>query len=573
MGVHGFDYDEERMMLCSIAASQPSQPTRLQIALWATIMVVTLGLLVYDWADYRVGMYGDDSAYVALADSLLRGLPYGTLLDPLEYEPTQFPFVFPMLLAPIRAFLPDAPDALRLVPVAATLGFLSVLFWGWRWLGRGLNYWYGLGVTALTALSPVTILHGHTVMSEAVFMLFCLLFVVWVERVVERPMRGWGIGLGILAVGLVYVRTVGLVFLAVGIGYLIWKRRQAVWRQLAVAAAVMIVLPGGILLTTSVRPLDLLPQEYVAQLSSVLDTLAKRARATTTTQTPELNAEGQGPPSRNVKTLTELLLTHLDIADKLPFQLERAVIKSTNEVGLAFVRYIPIVALILLTAYGGLIWVRRSGVTAFQLVALTYMFVLLLWIWVGSRLVHPIQPQIFLSLLMGVAGVFHGVTAGILHWNGKWAARIVAAFCLVMLGVWGWLDLQLSPTMFLPGDLRARITILQANLPADAIVLSTRADTDYLYLSQTFVEVPRSFGDTNAIREYMRRNAIQYVVTPPGLVAAPNEGEGRRIGSGERFRFAIEPLIQNQTLQEEYLNARADIAIYRVDERAPAGEP
>lgn len=559
-------------MFGSLKSGQLAEPTRLQIILWGAIMAVTLGLLVYDWADYRVGMYGDDSTYVALADSLVLGLPYGTVLDPQNYEPTQFPFVFPMLLAPIRAIAPNALDALRIVPLAATLGFLSVLFWGWHWLGRGLNYWYGLGVTALTAWSPVTILHGFTVMSEAVFMLFCLLWLVWVEHVIEHPTRGWGIVLGVVAVGLVYARTVGWMFFGVGIGYLIWKKRGAVLRELAATAAVMILLAGSVLSTTSVRPLDLVPQEYSAQFASVLNILAKRAAQTTVIPRPGSDADGTATASRSVKPLTDTLLTHVDIADLLPFQWERALIRATDQAGLTFLRYIPILALILVIGYGTVMWVRQTGVTAFQLVAVTYMVVLLLWIWVGARLVYPIQPQIFVALLVGLAGVWRAITHRILRWNGGWTGQAVAVMVLLILGAWVWLDLKVSPTMFVPDYLLARTAILRANLPTDAIVLSTRAPTDYLYLTQTFVEVPRSFGNPNAIRGYLRRNHIQYVVSPSGVVPPPGGSEDVRIGIGTRFRFAIEPLVQNGTLQEKYLNARADIAIYKVDERRLEGQ-
>lgn len=554
-------------------SSQGIKPTRLQIVVWGAIMAVTLWLLVYDWSGYRVGTYGDDGSYIAATDSLVHGVPYGTFLDPENFEPTQFPFLFPLLLAPARALLPNALDAMRLVPLAATLGFLTVLFWGWRWLGRGLNYWWGLAVTALTALSPVTILHGRTIMSESVFLLFCLLVIVWVERVVEHPTRGWGIVLGLLAFGLVYTRTVGWIFLAVLIGYLLWKKRGAVVRQFGAAAATFILLLGIVLVTTTVRPHDLLPQEYVSQLSDMVRAYTRPKNDSSPYLGPAYDAEGNRQTERKGPTWQVTLLNHLDFADKLPYQLEHAVITATDQAGVPFLRYIPILLAILLVVVGAVTWVRATGVTALQLIAVGYLCVLAFWIWNGSRLVHPIQPQLFLALLLGIYGALYVITVRVLRQNRRWAAGGVAVSTVLVLGAWGWLDMQLSRTILLPGDQVARAAVLQAYLPPDAIVLSTRAETDYLYSPQTFVEVPRSFDDTMEIRDYMRRNHITFIVSHAGVIASTKENDNLRVTKVRRFMYYIQPLIENRMLEQEYFDAQGDLAIYRLDESVPAAQP
>src|SRR5881394_3262048 len=103
-----FIRDSVMMPLTMMNSAVPPivKPTRLQIGLWLAIMLLMLALSLYDWDGYRVGTYGDDASYVTNADSLLQRVPYGTLLTPGQERVTQFPFLLPLLVAPLRALFP-----------------------------------------------------------------------------------------------------------------------------------------------------------------------------------------------------------------------------------------------------------------------------------------------------------------------------------------------------------------------------------------------------------------------------------------------------------------------------------
>lgn len=561
----GYRRTQEKVMSHSLTKSRMF-PARLHIILWGALMLVTLYLLLYDWSGYQVGTYGDDGSYVAATESLLYDGNYGMFLDPAEFEPTQFPFVYPLLLAPLRVWFPDNLDALRIVSLAATLALLTVLFWGWGWFGGGLSYWWGLALTAVLALSPVTILHGRTVMSEAVFLLFVLLLVLWVEYVVERSPRAWGVLLGVIAVGTVYSRTVGWAFLLPAVAYLIWKLRGTVGRQLGVAAATMAALLVLIVTLTTVRPVDLLPQEYLAQLSvlyrSPIPSGTRPGAETADPAVPGFAEASLEIISRGSVTL----LNHLDIADKLPYQMERAVIDATDQMGMPFMRYVPIVGALVLVILGTVVWVRLTGATLLIIVAPPYILMLMLWGWNGSRLMYPVQPQLFLALMLGLYAVGSRLAARLPGNDRRLLVIASVAVVLLWLGGWVWLDLRLTRTMLLPGDQMARAAVLERHIPTDAIVLSSRAETDFLYSPQRFVKIPRARIGTAELRHYLIANQASYVIAPFG--AAPViEVRKLRVPRMTRFLTTIAPLIEARALVELYNDVAGDIAIYRVDKQ------
>jgi hypothetical protein len=538
-------------------------PTRLQILLWAAVMLGTLALLAYNWTSYQVGTYGDDGSYVSVTDSLLQGIPYGTLLDTDLDDPTQFPFVYPLILAPLRAFFPNDLNALRYVSVLATLGVLAVLFWAWRWLGRGLSYWWGLAVVALTGFSPLTLLHGHTVMSEALFLLFWLLLIVWTEYVAFRAPRAWGILFGLVSVALVYTRLAGLVIVAAALLYLFWKMRRAVWKQLGVAAVAAAAPLALILLTTSVRPVDLLPNEYMNQLAAIYD--GDNATNEEVARRVLESADDSSPirPENPIQRTVGAIWYQLDFADKLPFQLERAVISTTDALGISFVRRVPFLVLLALVVLGLVVWVRRSGVTLFFLALPAYGFLLIAWSWQGPRLVYPIQPQLFLAVLLALAAVTAWLTGRLRGDSRRVTAAVLGAITGVWLLAWLWLDLNLSRTMVLPGNQIARAAILAQYLPADARVLSTRAEVDYLYTPRRFYDFPRGLGSPARLRQFLLEKNFDYVVAPSGVETTP-ENDSLRISRVQRFVVYLQPLIQEGFLVAAYDDPVGDLAIYRV---------
>lgn len=534
-------------------------PTRIQIILWAFILLLMLALSLYDWNGYQVGTYGDDGSYVTNTDSLLRGVPYGTLLTPGQDRVTQFPFLLPLLLAPFRALLPQSLDALRVVPLGATLLALTVMFWGWRRIGRGLSYWWGLAVVAVTALSPITILHARTVMSEAPFFLFSLLMIVLLEQVTLKPPRAWGIWFGVLLVCVLYTRTIGWVFIVAWLAYLLWRRGRAVFPQLGLALVTTVLLLGAVVLTTTVRPVDLMPQEYVTQFTNYFE-------GGRTVRAADADIMPTGISNRTFsESVLFSILVHLDLADKLPFQMERAVIDWTDAHGVKFLRYLPGIAAVGLACLGAFLWWRKTGLTAFQVIVLPYLALLFLWPWNGARLFYPVQSQLLLAALIGLYGVVQWALSRLRVAGNpaRLAGQFVAALVLVLAVASVWLDLRFTRTMLLPGDQIARAAQITSTIPADAIVLSTRATTDHLYAARTFIDVPLRITSTDQVITLVERSGVTYIVSHYGYEAS-GDNNHLRIGTVNRFLTAMQPLISNHVLELKFLDEPNDMAIYRV---------
>ncbi len=535
-----------------------AKPTGIQIALWACSMLLLLVLSLYDWNGYQVGTYGDDASYIANTDSLLQGTPYGLLLTPGEDRATQFPFVLPLLLVPFRVLFPASLDAMRLVPLVSTLLALGVLFWGWHRIGRGLSYWWAVAVVAVTALSPITILHARTIMSEAPFLLFMLLTMFWVEKVIDARPRAWGVVLGILLVCVMFTRTIGWVFAGLWLLYLGWKLRREIVPQLAVALATGGALLALMLALTSVHPVDLLPQEYIAQYTNSLTPATVR-----TTKKVEI------PVGVSQRTYPEYLafavLVHLDIADKLPFTMERAVIQWTNERHLTFLRLIPGLAGVLLLGLGLAAWWRKTGMTAFQIIVPPYLILLSLWTWNGPRLFYPIQPQLLFAFLFGVFVSANWLVSRLPFERVKrwFAPGLVGAIALFILAVSVYLDLNTSRTMLLPGDQIARAAHIIAAVPTGATLLSTRAPTDHLYVPRTIIDIPARVASTYDLADYLRRHHVDYIAGTYGIESSP-ENMRLRIGQVNRFVAAAQPLVDLGILEIRYLDEPGDFAIYYV---------
>lgn len=563
------------------SAVPPSpKPTRLQMGLWLAIMLLTLALSLYDWDGYRVGTYGDDASYVTNADSLLQRVPYGTLLTPGQDRVTQFPFLLPLVLAPFRVLFPLSLDAMRAVPLVATLLALSVLFWGWGWIGRGVSYGWGIVVLALTALSPVTILHARTIMSEAPFLVLTLLMVIWVEKIVRQTPKGWGIGFGILLVLLMYTRSIGWLFGGVWIAYLFWKCGRGILPQLGLALLSGLLLLGVVLATTTVRPVDLLPQEYVAQLANTLDnTRDSRTPANPKpgTSNADPTASGAVPtPSAGLITpggtqlpfpqaTVRAFFIHLDFADKLPYGMERAVIDWTDSHNLLFLRYLPSIAALVLLCVGAVAWWRRTGLTAFQIIVPPYLAFLSIWSWNGARLFYPVQAEMILAFVLGLGVSAQWLATRVnapMLWRG-FAPAVVGAFAVVLLAGCIWLDLNFTRTMLLPGDPAARAAQLTATIPEGAIVMSTRATTDHLYVPRPMIDIPIRNVTPQTLSDYIRQQNITFIASPNGLLAT-QENARLRIGSVERFTVNLQPLVKAGALELVFEDAPNDFVIYQV---------
>lgn len=171
---------------------------------------------------------GDNTAYLALARSLLDHGQYLELWDPARPPHAQYPPGFPALLAVAWTFGLRSWAALKLmmVGVSATAIGLSYL-----WLRHRVEPGVAVALAALLAVAPGLAADAQWVLSDVPFWAVTMGALL----ALERGRTGWGIGLALLALT---IRTAGLPLLLAIVAWLGLKRR---WKPalgvLAVVAA------------------------------------------------------------------------------------------------------------------------------------------------------------------------------------------------------------------------------------------------------------------------------------------------------------------------------------------------
>lgn len=169
---------------------------------------------------------GDNTAYLALARSLLDHGQYLELWHPGRPPHTQYPPGFPTILAIAWTLGLRSWAALKVMMVGFSTAAIGLSY---LWLRHRVEPGVALGLAALLAVAPGLVTQGQWVLSDVPF---------WAVTVgallaLERGRTGWGIGLALLALT---IRAAGLPLLLAIVGWLALERR---WKPaLGVLAAV-----------------------------------------------------------------------------------------------------------------------------------------------------------------------------------------------------------------------------------------------------------------------------------------------------------------------------------------------
>jgi 4-amino-4-deoxy-L-arabinose transferase-like glycosyltransferase len=173
---------------------------------------------------------GDSSEYVILAESVLRvGDGYADTMTPGEPVPhTKYPPLYPILLAPLVALFGRSFVVLKLLSVAFTATSVG-LFALWARERIPSRLW--LPVSLALAVNPVVIDYSRWLLSEAPFLLFSVLALLFLERGRdgEELDRDFWLALGAILAAY-YVRGIGVMFLVAGSLYYLFTKR---WKRFA----------------------------------------------------------------------------------------------------------------------------------------------------------------------------------------------------------------------------------------------------------------------------------------------------------------------------------------------------
>lgn len=527
-------------------------PTRLQIALWGLLVVALLLLFQSKYSEFQIGAFQDDATYIVLAQSILQGDAYGLVNVPGAPASTQFPFGFPLLLAPWVLLFPDNLDVLRLVSLLATCVNAALLFWGWRYFSQRRSYWWALAVTGLYVLAPLVVDHSRMVMSEPVFLTFCLLALRLAEQAARREEgRLWILWMSISLLFVLFVRTVGFTLWLAVFGYLLWRRGLPYLKTLVPVVLLVGAFTALVILVTPVAPQDLVPVSYVST-----------AAETSADGTPELFA---GEPTYKLEQHLGFFLRQLlvplgggDTEDQLLSQL-----------GLPSTLLARGLVLAAIVALGFLAWIRQEGLSSFNTFALVYAGIIYFWYWDGPRFLYPIEPQLQFAFLLGIEAIVGFVLLRRDDRKLQLAGRVlVGAVIVFLLGSALYKSALLAPSTLHMGDLTVRTNWISMNTQAADIIMSEEPAIDYLLAKRKTVPLPYIGAPPTELERRIRANGVNYILLAPSM----DWQQDYAPMWSERITFllpALETLVAQKRLVRVYTSPSAVLQVYKVQPAQP----
>jgi Dolichyl-phosphate-mannose-protein mannosyltransferase len=508
-------------------ASKAAAPSRLQVALWGALLVVTIFVSLIDYGSYQFGTHFDDSRYTILARSLVFSNQYGMINNPGQPLPGKYPFGYPLFLVPSILLFPTNLDALKFPSLIATVLNLAILFWGWRWFSKGKSYWWAIGIAGLYGLSPMTIEHTRRVMSEPVFTTFCLVAIALAEQAARgKQNRWWTLSMGVVLMFSMFTRTVGIVLTGTILVYLLLSRGKGFCKELGLVLAQIAILLGLIVLVTPVQLRDLLPSGYLSDSSArllVLPFTGSGGISHEIGNPPEaaIHPAPSGSLNQKVVVVRNFLISavkqHIgkDIRSvALPIgggEREQAMADALGIPALPTILGFLVAIVVIFGLVRLLAQERASLLLSF---AIVYFGALLLWSWNDTRLLYPIQPQIYLGLLAGLEGIVFFATSGLRREFSRPAVRQLLFTTLVVLLMVGsmYKSLLLDDSRLHAGDVEIRSSWLRANSAQSDIVMTEAPETDYLYSGRKTVPYPATVSSPSAFEDYLVGHRVNYIL-------------------------------------------------------------
>ncbi len=503
-------------------------PTRLQVTIWVVLLMVAVALSVKAYRLFQVGTYGDDATYVVLTQSLIDSDTYGLINVPGEQpEAAPFPFGYPLLLAPLALLFPNNFDALKMLSIAATLLNATILFWGWPWFSRR-SYWWAIAIAGLYTFSLLTIAHTRMVMAEPIFTTFCLSAMLLAEHFARcRQNWRWSLLLGVILTFVVFTRSVGVILVAAIFGYLLFRRGKPYINQLALVAAAMLTVVGLIIGLTSANLSTVLPQRYLYMGNTsfvILQPPDERPSAEPNIVQPAEAAENT--EDRLTADLKAFFI--FPVTQHLGVDLREALLPiggGPREQAFAERIGIPFLPLLLglltfgLIVLGYIRWLAQEGLSVFNLFAVVYFGVIFLWVWIGPRLLYPIQPQLFLGLLLGIEAILAWIVS-FSSGTGRFArlktgALVSAVAFLILVSIFR--NLSPSDTRLHVGDIQLHSQWLKSNTSTSAIVMTEEPQIHFLYSGRKTVPYPTASTSASELEEYLLAQHVDYILVSPKL--------------------------------------------------------
>ncbi|HEV7587175.1 MAG TPA: hypothetical protein VGO40_03515 [Longimicrobium sp.] len=214
-----------------------------RVALAIAALHLLLALIAFNPSPH-VG--GDNAAYLSLARSLVERHSYVSLWDPALPAHTQYPPVWPAIIAVLWIVGLRGLVAMKFAVLAFSVAAVALSY---LWLRRATTAGIALAVGVLLAVSPGVVDLSHWELSDVPAWAFTML-ALWAsthlagtrERELHEGEPRHGLWLGVLVAGAVlgnFTRSAGLPLVVAALVWLALRRR---WRDLGVLAGVFFPL-------------------------------------------------------------------------------------------------------------------------------------------------------------------------------------------------------------------------------------------------------------------------------------------------------------------------------------------
>ena len=473
----------------SVATAPAEAPASLRMTGTVRFILVVQALLLLLRFDPDLCTNGDNARYYLLGRALATGQGYRQIEHPDKPVESQYPPLFPALIA-VTGGLAGSPLPAKVL--VAVMGLLSTVLL-WRILRRHAPD-HATVVVALYAGSSFVADYSTFVMSEMPYLFFSLLALeAWEWCAAGPPGRRALIAACALSVLPIACRSAGVAFSVAWIACALWSGR----RRLAAghALGLLVVLAAGWALSPG-------GSSYLSQLVQV------------NSYRPDAGAAGAGSllarVGRNVSAYAGPILGESFVPAwyELPGGVRMA---------LTF-------CLVPLLIAGWVLTLRSPLRLAAVYVAL-YFGVLCLWQeqWSSTRFVVSVLPLLQLFLVQAVARACDAAAGAVRRRHpatgpgridGRWGRAGAWSVAALLLAVNVSATAAASFGKRLPADWRNFYRCadwLRANSPADAVVMSRSPALFYIRSGRRGMLYPFT-GDRQAVMAEMARKGVRYVV-------------------------------------------------------------
>lgn len=147
-----------------------------QILILILLLNLLFNLMLFD---PKLFTGGDNAVYISLAESIVSGNGYRDIFDPSNPPHTQYPFGFPLLIAPILYLWGHNYIVMKLVIV---LLCSAMLYFLWKTLQHISSPTITFFVVLLVAFNPDILHYSHWILTEIPYLFFTILGIFLFEK-------------------------------------------------------------------------------------------------------------------------------------------------------------------------------------------------------------------------------------------------------------------------------------------------------------------------------------------------------------------------------------------------------